>query len=334
MTTEASGIWVVLPVGVVHPARLIAELIGEAKRLADDTGAEAVAFVVGDGEADETPDELASWGAASILRCCGSELGSFHPERFAAATAAAIRAEMPHAVLFPGTSVGVDLGLRTALLIKRRFMSRCVDFAIAADHMRVTRPSADGALQTTELIMHTPYLVSLIPDTVGSAVPETGLAAALHEFDCPASAPTSLRDRGFEPGDPKTIDLVDAEIIVAGGRGVGGREGFDLIEEVARLIGGSVGASRPAVEAGWAPYERQVGQTGRTVIPKLYLACGISGATQHLAGMREATTIITINTDANAPINSVAKLTVVGDAREVLEALARMLRERQAGRPA
>jgi electron transfer flavoprotein alpha subunit len=334
MTAEAHGIWVVLPAGVGHPGRVIAEVLGEAKRLADDTGTEAVAVSIGAGEPDEAPDDLASWGAARILQCRASELGTFHPERFAAATAAAIRARVPQVVLFPGTSIGVDLGLRTALIMKRRFMSGCVDFAISDDNMRVTRPAAGGALQTTELIAEAPYLVSLIPDTVGSALPEAGRVAVLDEFDCPAPPATSLRDGGFAPGDPKTIDLVHAEIIVAGGRGAGGAEGFAVIEEVANLVGGSVGASRPAVEAGWAPYERQVGQTGRTVSPKLYMACGISGATQHLAGMRESTTVITINTDAAAPINSVAKLAVVGDVQEVLAALARMLRERRVARAA
>jgi electron transfer flavoprotein alpha subunit len=334
MTFQADGIWVVLPAGVGHPARVIAELLGEVKRLADDTGGDAVAVIIGAEGPEEKPDDLAGWGATRILRCRASELGTFHPERFAAVTAAAIEAKVPHVVLFPGTSIGVDLGLRTALLLKRRFMSGCVDFAIADDHMRVTRPAPGGALQTTELIGEAPYLVSLIPDTVGSALPETGRTAVVDEFDCPETSATSLRDGGFSPGDPKTIDLVHAEIIVAGGRGAGGEQGFALIEQVADLIGGSVGASRPAVEAGWAPYERQVGQTGRTVTPKLYVACGISGATQHLAGMRESTTIITINTDAAAPINSVAKLAVVGDVQEVLVALARMLRERRAARAA
>lgn len=334
MSTEAGAIWVVLPAGTGTPQRIVAELLGEAKRLADDTRGEAVAVVVGAGESEPTPDELASWGASRILRCGASELDTFQPERFAAATAAAIRANTPRAVLFAGTSIGVDLGLRTALLVKRRFVSGCVDFAIAVDHMRVTRPAAGGALHATERIAEAPYLVSLIPDTVGSGVPEMGGPAVVDEFDCPAPGSTRLRDCGFAPGDPKTMDLVDAEIIVAGGRGVGGPEGFDLIHEVADLIGGCVGASRPAVEAGWAPYERQVGQTGRTVTPKLYMACGISGASQHLAGMRDATTIITVNADANAPIHSVAKLAVVGDAREVLEALARLLRERATPRAA
>jgi electron transfer flavoprotein alpha subunit len=332
VSVDASDIWVVLPAGVGHPPRVAAELLGEAKRLAEDVGRDAVALVVGPEESDAAPDRLAAWGATRILQCRAPELGTFHPERFASATAAVIRAKSPHTVLFPGTSIGVDLGLRTALLIKRRFVSGCVDFAIAGEQMRITRLTATGALHARELLTTMPYLVSLIPDTVGADPPETGRTAVIDEVDCGGLTAADLQDLGFTPGDPKTIDLVDAEIIVAGGRGVGGAEGFGLIDEVAGLIGGSVGASRPAVEAGWAPYERQVGQTGRTVTPKLYMACGISGATQHLAGMREATTIVTINTDASAPINSVAKLVVVGDVIEVLESLSRMLRERAVAR--
>jgi electron transfer flavoprotein alpha subunit len=296
--------------------------------LADEIGGAAVALTVGLGELDASPEDLASWGATRILRCRSTELTRFHPELFADATAAAIRAGVPHTVFFPGTSLGVDLGVRTALRLKRRFVAGCVDFAIAPNEIRLTRPTDVPGLQTTELLTKAPYLISLVPDAVGVGAPHEGAVAVIDDFDCPPPGSTSLDDRGFAPGDPKTIDLVDAEIIVAGGRGVGGAEGFALIQEVADLIGGSVGASRPAVEAGWAPYERQVGQTGRTVTPKLYMACGISGASQHLAGMREAATIVTINTDAGAPITSVARLAVVGDVKDVLEALATMLRER------
>jgi electron transfer flavoprotein alpha subunit len=240
---------------------------------------------------------------------------------------------MPRAVLFPGTSIGIDLGLRTGLLIRRRFVSGCVDFEIGPGQMRVTRPASGGAQQATELISKPPYLISLIPDSVGSEAPMVERSAAIDDFECPSSVVTSLEDGGFTSGDPQTMDLTDAEVIVAGGRGLGSAEAFTMVAEVAALIGGSVGASRPAVEAGWAPYERQVGQTGRTVTPKLYLACGISGASQHLAGMRDATTIITVNTDASAPINSLAKLAVVGDVHEVLEALAKILRERAVEEP-
>ncbi|HWI74860.1 MAG TPA: electron transfer flavoprotein subunit alpha/FixB family protein [Baekduia sp.] len=329
-----SAIWVVLPVGVPTPSRVIAELLGEAKRLADDLRGEVAAAVIGSLEPDETPEALAGWGATRILRLRGGELDRFHPERFAAAAAAAIAAAEPVAVLFPGTMIGVDLGVRTSLLLHRRFMSGCVDFAIAGDHLRVTRPAAGGREHVTESVSKAPYLVSLIPDTVGAGPPETGRTPVVDDVACAPLAAVALRDGGFVPGDPATMDLVDAEVIVAGGRGLGSAEGFHAIEEVAELIGGSVGASRPAVEAGWAPYDRQIGQTGRTVTPKLYMACGISGASQHLAGMRDAQTIITINTDASAPINTVAKLAVVGDVQEVLAALVPMLRERAVKRAA
>jgi electron transfer flavoprotein alpha subunit len=329
-----ADVWAVLPGGVEQPPRVTAELVGEAKRLGAEVGGEAVAAVVEPSASEATPEELASWGASRVLLCRGSDLDSFHPERVAAALAAAIGAKSPRAVLFPGTSIGTDLGVRTSLHVKRRFASGCVDFSIAADQLRVTRPLPGGALHATEIITEAPYLMSLIPDTVGTEAPEAGRAAELEEFTCPPLPTPGLRDCGRTPGDPKTMDVVDAEVIVAGGRGLGGADAFALVEHAAELIGGCVAASRPAVEAGWAPYERQVGQTGRTVTPKLYIACAISGATQHLAGMREAKTIITINNDAEAPINSIAKLAVVGDAREVLEALVRALEERTSPRAA
>jgi electron transfer flavoprotein alpha subunit len=333
MTAGATDVWVVVAAGVGTPSRLIAELLGEAQRLARADGGEPVALLIGSEDVAATSEELASWGAERILRCRGSQLGTFNPELFAGAIAVAIHERGPRAVLFPGTSIGVDLGLRTGLRLKRRFVSHCVDFTIAADHLDVTRP-APGGLQVTERIERAPYLVSLVSDTIGSEAPEPGRTAVTEDFACPATSSAAVRDGGFVAGDPKTIDLVDADVIIAGGRGLASAEGFRLIEEVAELLGGSVGASRPAVESGWAPYERQVGQTGRTVTPKLYMACGISGATQHLAGMREAQTIIAVNTDPGAPINAIAKLAVVGDVGEVLRALAQMLHERTGARAA
>jgi electron transfer flavoprotein alpha subunit len=318
----------VLPASSGLPRRLAAELLGEAKRLADDAGGETVAAVIGGTTWESTPEELASWGASRVLKCDAADIARFHPEQFAAVTAAAIEAKAPLAVLFPGTSIGTDLGVRTALILDRRFIGGGVDFAIEADGMCVTRPTVTGRFQTKERIGNAPYLTSLVPDTVGSDQPAVGREAFVEPFDSPTRSSAKLKDCGFVPGDPKSVDIVDAEIIVAGGRGVGTADGFRLVEDVADLIGGSVAASRPAVEADWAPFARQVGQTGRIVAPRLYMACGISGASPHLAGIGDAETVVSINTDRGAPITSVAKLAIVGDVKEVLTSLADLLRKR------
>lgn len=322
-----TDVWVAIAPAARQTDAVNAELIGEARRLAGGAGHVRALLVGGEVERDVAP--LAPWGPDEALVIAAAELENYHPERYARAIAAAVRAERPRAILFAGTVLGNDLGARVAVELGERFHPSCVNFELDGEAIRVTRNVERSRFHQVERAAGTPALVSLVPNTVGSGAPGAGRPVPVRRLAVPIdSTAVSLRDLGFTAADPRTMDLVDADVIVSGGRGMGGPEGFRLLEEIADHLGGSVGASRPAVEAGWAPYERQVGQTGRTVKPKLYMACGISGATQHLAGMRDAQVIIAINTDANAPILGVATLGVEGDLNEILVALAALLRRR------
>jgi electron transfer flavoprotein alpha subunit len=327
-TSEA---WVVVAPAMHQTEIQSAEMIGEAKRL---MGRDPVrVLVVGHG-LGPSMDELAKWGPASALTIDDVRLASFQPEVYARVIAQAIRVHAPRAVIFSGSVLGSDLGSRVAAAVGHRFHGGLVNFEFRGETIEATRPVANGRQHQTEASAHGPFLLSLVPDTVGPGAPCAPQARTMSAESLELTVDDSslaLTDLGFIPADPRTIDIVDAEVIVAGGRGVGGPEGFTMIAEVADQLGASVGASRPAVESGWAPYERQVGQTGRSVHPKVYIACGISGASQHLAGMRESATIITINTDSSAPIHGLAHLAIEGDLQEVLSALLRQLHARKRG---
>ncbi|MGD6741803.1 electron transfer flavoprotein subunit alpha/FixB family protein [Streptomyces sp. BH106] len=328
MSATSAEVWVVVVPSARQTEAVSAELLGEAKRLA---GSGTVRALVIGHDLDAEVSMPARWAAASVLTVDDPQLATYHPERFARVVAEAIRTADVTAVLFAGTVLGSDLGARVGHELGRRFHGGCVNFDLAGDKLRVVRAVDAGRSHQVELADTGPYLISLIPDTVGGGAPAP-VRATVEKLPIEVKEePTALEDLGFVAADPRTMDIRDADIIVAGGRGVGGAEGFAVLEEVAERLGGSLGASRPAVEAGWAEYERQVGQTGRVVRPKLYVACGISGATQHLAGMREAETIIAVNTDAAAPIHGAATLSVECDLHEVLTALAAQLRARQKG---
>lgn len=328
MSVTSTEVWVVVVPSARQTEAVSAELLGEAKRLAG--GGTVRALVVGHDLDGEVP-ALARWGAASVLLVEDPQLATYHPERFARVAAEAIRTSEVSAVLFAGTVLGSDLGARVGNELGRRFQGGCVNFELAGDKVKTVRAVDGGRSHQVELADGRPHLLSLVPDTVGTGAPAP-VRAAVEKLPIEIKEePTTLQDLGFVAADPRTMDILDADVIVAGGRGVGGAEGFAVLKEIAERLGGSVGASRPAVEAGWAEYERQVGQTGRVVRPKLYLAFGISGAPQHLAGMREAETIIAVNTDSAAPIHGVATLTVECDLHEVLTALAAQLRAREKG---
>lgn len=189
-----------------------------------------------------------------------------------------------------------------------------------------SRPAVSGARTANFAIAGEPALLVVHPDAA-DASPTTSPAPEAETLEYEPSVPSFRLVEETRLG-PMEMDVTDADVVVAGGRGVGGREGFELLGELAALLGGSVGASRVAVDAGWVPYARQVGLTGKSVSPRLYIACGISGAIHHTLGMRDAAFIVAINTDAKAPIFKIANVSIVGDVQEVLPALIANLRSR------
>lgn len=313
----------------IHAASL--EALEEARAV----GGSPAAVILGDPVPEGIPPLLAAHGAARVLCLEGEALGEWDPEVHATALAAALAAERPRAVLLGHTTRGRLLAPRLAVALDAGCATDCIALRARPDGIfEAIRPAFGDRLYATVVIdARFPAVVTLRPGAIGPARPEPGRQAVVERCRVAASLAGSGRcRRRLIPPDPAKVDLREAERIVAGGRGVGGPEGFALLQELADLLGATLGGSRVAVDLGWLPWERQIGQSGRNVSPRLYLACGISGASQHLMGIREAGTVIAINTDRSAPIFSVAHLGVVGDWRVVVTALLARLHARGRGR--
>lgn len=326
------GFWVVAETSGegVHEASL--EALEAARALGDGPGPAAV--VLGGPVPEGVPGLLAAHGAGRVLCLEHEALAEWDPELHAAALTAALAAERPRAVLLAHTASGRLLAPRLAVALDAGCATDCLSVRSRSDgSLEAVRPAFGGCLQATIVVPHeVPAVITLRPGAIGLGSREADRQAAVERRPARVDALAPGLRRRLIPPDPRRVDLREAERIVAGGRGVAGPEGIALLQELADLLGAALGASRVAVDLGWLPWERQIGQSGRSVAPRLYLACGISGASQHLAGIRGAGTIIAVNTDRSAPIFSVAHLGVVGDWREVVTALRDRLAARGQGR--
>jgi electron transfer flavoprotein alpha subunit len=306
------------------------EVLGEATRLAGALGGEVVGVCA--AAADPGLSGLGEAGAARVLFARHDAFAFYHAEGYAHAVAAAIAALTPSVVLFAASAMGRDLAPRVAARLGLGLASDCTALSASGGRLVATRPVFAGKALQTVAFPHTPALVSLRPK-IFAAVSHPGGVAAVEplalDYDPATYRARVVRTAASAGGK---IDLTESEIIVSGGRGLKGPENFHLIEELADALGATVGASRAVVDAGWRPHADQVGQTGKTVSPKLYVAVGISGAIQHLAGMSSSRCIVAINKDPDAPIFKVADYGVVGDLFEIVPALARAVRELNAQR--
>lgn len=237
-------------------------------------------------------------------------------------------------VLFPGTCIGMDLAARVAARLGKTLISKCISIRPDPAHgLVMTRPVFGGQAHAT--LVSGPGELLIVTTAVGSSGTGRPIAGRTAQV-VPILPETEPEDflvkvvRSIRAGPKKNIDVRDAEIVVAGGRGVGSKQGFQVLETLAEVIGGSLAGTRPAVEAGWIHRDRQIGQTGRTVRPKLYIACGISGASQHNIGMKDSQYVIAINTDRHAPIHKIADLSIIGDLRSVVPELINEINDKQA----
>ncbi|HZV51355.1 MAG TPA: electron transfer flavoprotein subunit alpha/FixB family protein [Candidatus Dormibacteraeota bacterium] len=297
------------------------EVVGDAAELAERLGGEVWAAT-----AAAAPDALAAAGAARVLLLdgAGAEVG--------AAALAGLPA--PRVFLVAGTPAGNDLAPRLAGRLGATCLLDCArvlaaDEGPAAD-LVVERWAYDDRAQERWLVpAGAPAVVALRPGSRGAPRPRPRPAEVVR-LESPAG-PRARRRRRL-PADPGSVRLAEAERIVAAGLGIGSRDLLPVVAELARLLGAAVGASRPLADRGWVPFERQIGTTGQQVSPRLYLAIGISGATQHLGGLRAAETVVAVNTDPACPMMARATLAAVGDASQVVPALVRCLRERRGDR--
>ncbi len=300
------------------------EAVATARRLADAAGGgQVTAVLVGKAGADATAADAGAFGADRVWFVAHDAFARYQPEGYAAAVVAAQAKANAGLVLFAAGAMGKDLAPRVAARLGRGLASDCTALEFAGGALLATRPVFAGKAFQRVAFRGAPALASLRPKVFpltehrpGAKAPVEALAVA---FDPARDARSTVAALSAASGGP--ADLTEADIIVAGGRGLKGPENFGLIEDLAKALGATVGASRAVVDAGWRPHGDQVGQTGKTVSPKLYVAVAISGAIQHLAGMSSSRCIVAINKDPDAPIFKVADYGVVGDAFEILPAL-------------
>ena len=293
------------------------EMLGKAAALAAEMGGVAEAALLGAGVAEQA-DLLAQYGATQVYVADDPALGTFSSEGYTNVLAGIAQQAEPAAVFMAASAMGKDLAPRLAARLGVGLESDCTDFALDSDgRLLITRPVYAGKIIATVKLKSMPQLVTVRPNVLGAPEPDTSKTATTEMVTVDVGkVRAKVVDTLAAAGDE--LPLTEATIIVSGGRGVGGPEGFAPVKALAKALGGSLGSSRAAVDAGWIDHSHQVGQTGKTVTPNLYVACGISGAIQHLAGMKTSKVIVAVNKDPEAPIFNYADYGIVGDLFEVV----------------
>ncbi len=295
------------------------EALCAGRSLADKAGGDVIALVI---EAEPSEGELARFGADRVLVARHDLLSWYSPESFCSTLVQAVRAVSPAIVLASATAMGRDFLPRAAAALRVGLAQDCTELRVAEGGIECVRPIYAGKAYACVRPVRTPAVATLRPNVFPLGELEPSRKAVKEEF-VPELDPGKVRIRatGTVSSGGQKLALTEASIIVSGGRGIKGPENFPLIQALADVLGGAMGASRAAVDAGWIDHSHQVGQTGKTVSPTLYVACGISGAIQHLAGMSSSKCIVAINKDPEAPIFKVADYGIVGDLFTVVPAL-------------
>jgi electron transfer flavoprotein alpha subunit len=324
----SDGVWVIAEQRGGELQDVSLELVSEGRKAADKLPAKLNAVLVGSDIAGLAPI-LGHHGADKVWLLDSPAVADYCPEFYTDALTDLIQANQPTLVLCGHTSIGQDLAPRLAARLQTGLVTSCTGLSVEKGGViAYTKPSyGDKASTNIVFAQGKPQVASIKPGIMDIATPNTKRTAEVIAVTPQFSREPKARVVNFIKADPKTVSLTEAEVIVAGGGGLGGAEGWHLIEELAEALGASVAASRVAVDAGWVKSERQVGQTGKTVSPRLYIACGISGAIQHTMGMKDSKLIIAINKDRNAPIFKLADVKVVGDLLQLLPAITNQVRE-------
>ncbi len=322
------GVWVFAEQRDKRIASVAYELLGAGRRLADELKTELSAVLFGAEEG--AAGELISWGADKVYHCGDPIFGKFNDEPYAQMLTALIKDHKPEIVLAGATPLGRSFIPRVAARLKTGLTADCTALEIdkETDNLLQIRPAFGGNIMATILCPNNrPQIATVRPRVMKRMEADLGRKGEVVHVDagnltCRTKVVETLKETS-----ECMVNLQEAEIIVSGGRGMSNAKGFGMLEELAVLLGGAVAASRAAVDEGWIPYMHQVGQTGKTVCPKVYIACGISGAVQHLVGMQSSDIIIAINKNPEAPIFNVATYGIVGDVNEVVPMLIKKLKE-------
>jgi electron transfer flavoprotein alpha subunit len=318
------GVWVLAEQRRGELARVTVELLGEARRLAETLGVKVAAVLLGHG-VEPLTEALFTAGAHKLYLAEHPLLADFLEETYAAALIELAQKYQPEIILAGATYMGRAFIPRVAAALKTGLTADCTAFAIDPDNRLLlqTRPAFGGNIMATIITPRTyPQMATARPGVFKPASPAAAASGEVVRVELTALAsPPRSRFVATVAEIKERVPLGAAEVIVAGGRGLKEAKNFKLLEELADLLGGAVGATRGAVDAGWIPYAHQIGQTGKTVSPKLYIAVGLSGASQHVVGMQSSDVIVAINKDPQAPIFQVADMGLVGDLFDIVPAL-------------
>ena len=308
--------------GVVQKVGI--ELIGIASKLAADLGQEVVAVLLGK-EVKGLAENLIHHGANKVICVEDPILEHYATEPYTKALNAVVEAKKPEIVLYGATSIGRDLAPRVSARVHTGLTADCTKLEIDPETklLLMTRPAFGGNIMATIVCKEfRPQMATVRPGVMQALPTDTSRTGEVEVFQVDfTDADMNIKIREVIKEKHAKVDITEAKVLVSGGRGIGSPEYFDVLKELADELGGLVTSSRANVDAGWIGRERQVGQTGKTVRPDLYMACGISGAIQHLAGMEDSEFIVAINKDAQAPIFDVADLGVVGDLHKIMPIL-------------
>jgi electron transfer flavoprotein alpha subunit len=318
------GVWTFAEQRNGKLANVAKELLGEGRKLADELGEPLVAVLLGHNVASHA-ETLIAYGADQVFVADAPELEHFLEDSYTQVLVDLAVKERPNIILMGATAIGRSLAPKVAARLETGLTADCtgLEVDVAEKNLLQTRPAFGGNLMATILCPnHRPQMATVRPKVFKPLEEDknrkgtiTKVDLSKTEWDIRAKILEIVNEVGY------TVNLEEANIIVSGGRGLGDPKNFDLVRELAEVLGAAVGSSRACVDAGWIPYSHQVGQTGKTVGPKIYIACGIRGAIQHLAGMQSSDIIVAINKDPDAPIFKVATFGIVGDVLEVLPIL-------------
>ncbi|MGL4739557.1 MAG: electron transfer flavoprotein subunit alpha/FixB family protein [Sarcina sp.] len=317
---DYNGVWVFAEQREGELQKVSLEILGEGRKLADKLGVKLTALVLGEG-VDSLANTLGAHGADEVLVVNSPLLKNYTTDGYTKAICEVASSRKPGILFIGATFVGRDLGPRVAARLSTGLTADCtiLDVDVERGDLLATRPAFGGNLMATIACPdHRPQMATIRPG-VFSKLPADNKNFTVEVIEV-SLVDSDIRTKVIEivKENKDIVDISEANVLVAGGRGVGSKENFELLKALADELGGAIAASRAAIEKGWVDKEYQVGQTGKTVRPNIYIACGISGAIQHVAGMQESDMIIAINKDETAPIMKVADYAIVGDVAKVL----------------
>jgi electron transfer flavoprotein alpha subunit len=327
---DYKGVWVFAEQRDGKLQKVSLELLGKGRELADKLETNLTALLLG-SDVDDIAKKLVTYGADKVIYVDSPLLKHFTTDGYTKVICDLVNEGKPEAILVGATFIGRDLGPRVAARLATGLTADCtsLDIDLENKNLLMTRPAFGGNLMATIVCgEHRPQMSTVRPGVFEKLAKDTSRTGDIKKVNANlAEADIRTKTIDVVKACKDCVDIGDAKVIVSGGRGLGSKEGFELLKEVADLLGGTVAGSRAAIDNGWLDKAYQVGQTGKTVRPNLYIACGISGAIQHLAGMQDSDYIIAINKDADASIMKVADLALVGDYKKLIPEIVAQIKD-------